>query len=100
MPDYPESWPRPVRTLVRRLAAASAAAAIALMTLLPTTGVHAAPGTSAASNPCPPTSVPASFAHVRQVPADYPSIQAAVNAAQPGDLVSIAPGVYHEAVNV
>jgi plastocyanin len=35
-----------------------------------------------------------------RVPEDYPTIQSAVNAARAGDLVSIAPGVYHEAVTV
>ena len=35
-----------------------------------------------------------------RVPEAYPTIQAAVKAAHPGDLVSIAPGVYHEAVTV
>jgi hypothetical protein len=36
----------------------------------------------------------------RDVPAEYPTIQAAVDAAQPGDLVRIAPGLYHEQVVV
>ena len=35
-----------------------------------------------------------------RVPEDYPTIQAAVKAAHPGDLVSIAPGTYAEAVTV
>ncbi len=43
---------------------------------------------------------PQKFAHVIHVPADYPTIQAAVNAAQPNDLLLVAPGVYHEAVKV
>jgi hypothetical protein len=34
------------------------------------------------------------------VPADYPTIQEAVDAAAPGDLVLISPGTYHEAVDV
>jgi len=36
----------------------------------------------------------------RNVPADYPTIQSAVDAAAPGDLVLIEPGVYKEAVSV
>jgi hypothetical protein len=36
----------------------------------------------------------------RNVPADYPTIQAAVDAAEPGDLVLIDEGVYEEAVVV
>jgi Right handed beta helix region len=44
--------------------------------------------------------VPAQFARILRVPADYPTIQAAVDAAQPDDLVLVAPGVYHEAVRV
>jgi hypothetical protein len=39
-------------------------------------------------------------AAVLQVPADYPTIQAAVDAAQPGDVIAIAPGVYEEQVVV
>ncbi len=36
----------------------------------------------------------------RNVPADYPTIQAAVDAADPGDLVMIANGVYREQVEI
>ncbi|WP_309111178.1 right-handed parallel beta-helix repeat-containing protein [Saccharothrix sp.] len=35
-----------------------------------------------------------------RVPADAPTISAAVSLAQPGDLVLVAPGVYHESVKV
>ncbi|WP_413808356.1 nitrous oxide reductase family maturation protein NosD [Streptomyces sp. OE57] len=34
------------------------------------------------------------------VPADAPTISAAVSLARPGDLVLVAPGVYHEAVRI
>src|SRR6476661_5843916 len=36
----------------------------------------------------------------RDVPEEYPTIQAAVDAAQPGDLVRIGPGTYREQVVV
>ena len=37
---------------------------------------------------------------VLEVPGEHPTIQAAVDAASPGDLVLISPGVYNEAVQV
>lgn len=40
-------------------------------------------------------------AHVTiRVPADAPTISAAVSLARPGDLVLVAPGVYHESVKI
>jgi hypothetical protein len=36
----------------------------------------------------------------RDVPEEYPTIQAAVDAAKPGDLIRIGPGTYHEQVVV
>ncbi|HEX7098540.1 MAG TPA: right-handed parallel beta-helix repeat-containing protein [Acidimicrobiia bacterium] len=47
------------------------------------------------------TEAPAEWTGVtRNVPEDYPTIQAAVDAADPGDLILIAPGVYREEVQV
>ncbi len=37
---------------------------------------------------------------VLHVPEDYPTIQIAVNAAHPGQIVMVAPGIYREAVRV
>ena len=37
---------------------------------------------------------------VRDVPGDYRTIQSAVDAAEPGDLIRVAPGVYRESVVV
>ena len=39
-------------------------------------------------------------AATRQVPQTYATIQAAVDAANPGDVIEIAKGTYEEAVNV
>ncbi|HLT95770.1 MAG TPA: right-handed parallel beta-helix repeat-containing protein [Acidimicrobiia bacterium] len=67
----------------------------------------AACGTSLGGEPSPAavgdttTESPAEWSgDTRRVPADYPTIQAAVDAAGPGDLVLIAPGVYREEVQV
>jgi plastocyanin len=44
--------------------------------------------------------VPQAPGRTIRVPADVPTIQGAVNAAVPGDMILISPGVYHEAVKV
>ncbi len=47
------------------------------------------------------TTAPAEWTgETRVVPEDYPTIQSAVDAADPGDLVLVGPGVYKEAVSV
>jgi len=38
------------------------------------------------------------FGSIIKVPEDYPTVQAAVNAASTGDTILVAPGVYHESV--
>lgn len=43
---------------------------------------------------------PAQFSEIVHVPADQPTIQAAVNTARANALILVAPGVYHEAVIV
>jgi plastocyanin len=47
--------------------------------------------------PAPP---PAGPGRTVRVPQDHPTIQQAVDAAHPGDLVLVSPGTYHEAVRV
>ena len=46
------------------------------------------------------SALPAHVPAIIRVPEDDPTIQAAVDHAVPGQLISIAPGVYHEAVRV
>mgnify|MGYP003844477219 CR=1 FL=1 len=59
----------------------------------------AAPSTDVASSEAPSTDAPATEG-VLNVPADYATIQEAVDAAVEGDLILIAPGTYNEAVQV
>ena len=57
-------------------------------------------GSDSGSDPGSDTSDDEPAYTVRNVPADYPTIQAAVDAAEPGDLILIHKGVYNEAVVV
>ena len=63
-----------------------------------------APSTEVVSSEAPATDAPATDAPaaegVLHVPADYATIQEAVDAAVEGDLILIAPGTYNEAVQV
>jgi hypothetical protein len=84
---------------------ASAALAVLVATLLIAFGATAASSARAQATSSPvtvPHRSPASPAKGRiiHVPADYQTIQTAVDAAAFGDLVLVAPGVYHEAVQV
>jgi nitrous oxidase accessory protein NosD len=75
---YPRELARSTRTQVKRVGLLIALVAVVISC------------TSKASSPRPPI----------RVPQDRPTIQAAVEAAQKGDLVLVAPGTYHEAVVV
>jgi len=62
-------------------------------------GSDSSPATEAPVTEAPATDAPATEG-VLNVPADYPTIQGAVDAAVEGDLILIAPGTYSEAVQV
>ena len=62
-------------------------------------GSDSSPATEAPGSEAPSTDAPATEG-VLNVPADYPTIQGAVDAAVEGDLILIAPGTYTEAVQV
>ena len=64
-----------------------------------TTGQMVSPGpvpTDQIQMPTLPPGVPTTL----HVPAQYATIQAAVDAARPGQMILVAPGIYHEAVRV
>ena len=61
-------------------------------------GATEPPAVAAAETPIEPAA--AEEATTRNVPTDYPTIQSAVDAANPGDLVLIAAGTYREEVAV
>lgn len=84
-------------------AAATEPAATAAVTTAPAESTAAAPATSTgapATTAAATSSATADDDTVREVPGEYPTIQAAVDAAAEGDLVLIAPGTYNEAVDV
>jgi hypothetical protein len=55
---------------------------------------------SAPTSPMPLPAPPAGAPAILRVPEEYRTIQQAVNASRPGEIISIAPGVYHESVRV
>jgi plastocyanin len=57
-------------------------------------------GSDATDEPAEPPTPPRGPGEILRVPSEHPTIQAAVEAADPGDLVLISPGVYTEAVEV
>ncbi|HLW03218.1 MAG TPA: right-handed parallel beta-helix repeat-containing protein [Ktedonobacterales bacterium] len=63
---------------------------------LPATVSPGSAPTSSIPLPAPPAGAPA----VLRVPEAYSTIQQAVDASLPGQIISIAPGVYHESVRV
>ena len=93
---------RTIRTTRR----AAALAALALVTLAACGGTERADvtTTTSAGTSVPVTetdpSTTAAGSGALEVPGDFATIQEAVDAAAPGDLVLIAPGTYHEAVTV
>ena len=96
----------------RKVLAAAAAAAMLLAACgeeraadVTTTSAAASDSTAGSTTgatdtmPAPETTAGAAAGTIT-VPDDQPTIQAAVDAAKPGDLILIKPGTYHEAVNV
>ncbi|MBB4664229.1 right-handed parallel beta-helix repeat-containing protein [Conexibacter arvalis] len=81
---------------------------IALIAALVVAGCGSGDGDDAGTTAAPTAAAPppateratAASGRVLNVPSSYATIQAAVDASRPGDLVLIAPGVYHEAVEV
>jgi hypothetical protein len=64
-----------------------------------TSGQAVSPG-PVPTDPIQPPALPLGMPTTLHVPVEYPTIQKAVDAAHPGQIVLIAPGVYHEAVRV
>ena len=96
---------RPRRTGPARALAAALLVAVALAGCGGGEGSGAATATAPAAatapgGPAAAARTTAASGRVLRVPSSYATIQAAVDASRPGDLVLIAPGVYHEAVEV
>ena len=81
-------------TTARRLLALLLASALVLVAACGGDDDDASPGTDDGGSDA------ASVEDALLVPEDHETIQAAVDAAEPGDLILVGPGVYEEAVNV
>jgi Right handed beta helix region/Phospholipase_D-nuclease N-terminal len=110
-PSHASRDHRQRRSRLTALLSPGVIAAALVFTLFAIAGISGRAPVAQAARPhplCPPgspdrsgqTTPPSHFAHVIQVPADKPTIQAAVDAAQSGDLILVAPGTYPEAVKV
>ncbi len=75
-----------------------------LLALLLAVGLVAAACSSDSSSSSPATTAPTDGSQFSgttiRVPEDHPTIQQAVDAAAPGDLILVGPGIYKEAVDV
>jgi hypothetical protein len=80
--------------------ASTTAAAVALLVCATLAGGCGDDGGAGTGTRAATTATAPGTGAVVRVPADQPTIQRAVDVARPGELVLIAPGVYHEAVVV
>ena len=84
---------------VRRSQRARAAALVVALGLLASAcsdDTATTPGSTGASGATGTSETPRTL----RVPDDHPTVQSAVDAAEPGDLILLAPGTYSEAVTV
>lgn len=93
------AWTAVAAALVLTACGSSGSSSPATSSAAATTAAPAATTAAPAAETSAETK-PAKAEGVLLVPADHKTIQAAVDAAKPGDLILISPGVYNEAVDV